>query len=297
MPDGSSATEQVSVVKPRTSNRIDEADARELRWYFGNPPIAGVFSESSFGAQLERAELFGLGGRPCTKCGGDRKSHKTGTGWATKSGKPYAAELKAFRKSEAKRLDFKGRGIRVCDAAAVDGWKRLGINAISPEQIASELPPRLVRPCPSCELSGWIPGRPRRRGVQTARPTGSSVTVGAREPGTGVDEQALARYGKLSRILEAVRNESALARAALEVFYRRDGGSIVDLAWLTPAGQEFVDRAPNPLGLTPETLLQNERDAQRSDPSTDRALVLGRIVRESTELWDHACQTWNLVTQ
>lgn len=277
----------------RAVNRISAEHARELRWRFSDPPIAGVFSESSFGAQLERAALFALGTRPCTKCGGDRKKERPGTGWAPKEAGSYEANLRKFRKAEAKRLQFKERGIRVCDASAVAGWRELGINAISPEEIASELPQRLVRPCPTCELSGWVPGRPKRRGVQTARPTGSSVRTGAREPSGGVDEQALARYGRVSRWLELVAGESPISRVALEIYYRRDGGTALDLAWLTPAGVSFLADAENPLGLTPDALLSNARDEQRKYPSAERGKHLADIARESAELWDSACEAWN----
>jgi hypothetical protein len=283
------ATELVLGV-PRASNRIEAADATELRWYFSDPPIAGVFTESSFGAQLERAELFGLGGRPCTKCGGDRQRGTLGTGFAPKSGKGYRGELQRYRRREAQRL-----GLRMVPFDAVQGWRDLGIKAASPEEIAAWLPDNLVRECPACHLVGWVQGRPRRGGPQTARPTGSSIQVGAREPSGSVNETALARYGRLSRLLEAVRHRSELARGALEVYYGPGGGSVTCLWALTDPGREYALSLPNPFHVSARQLLDNERSAQTESPSTERAKRLGPVARAASNLWDHASETWNLV--
>lgn len=55
--------------------RVNDEDARELRWFFGDPQVtallgASASGASSFGAQLERAALLGYGPMPCRKCGG-----------------------------------------------------------------------------------------------------------------------------------------------------------------------------------------------------------------------------------
>lgn len=85
MADGSGAlsgerTGAVLPTIPELANvpaRIESEDEGDIRWRLSNPSVATITQSSgAFGGQLERAECFGFGARPCRRCGGYRRKVK-----------------------------------------------------------------------------------------------------------------------------------------------------------------------------------------------------------------------------
>jgi hypothetical protein len=284
-------TEQAPVGK-----RIDAADARELRWYFSDPAIAGVGSGGTLGAMLERASVMAVQLVPCARCGGDRATDKPGSGWCAKGGGNYQKALKRYWRDDAKR-----RGLRLCaDIESAQGWRKLGpeyAKFVAGEEIAEALPDNLTKRCVQCEGSGMVQRRRNNRtGPQTVKSTGSSVH-GDPDAATWIDEQALARYGSIARLLDRARERSLLARAALAVYFAPAGGSIGSLWPLTDEGRRFWEETPNPQRVPPEALMQNERESNRVSPSVARTVMFSKIARQCADVWDETCAVWAQVSE
>jgi len=286
---GQEEQERPRVLGTSSSIRIDADDSRELYWVHTDPLVAGAGSNSGcFGAMLARAEMFAVKMYPCKRCGGDKHSDRAGTGSCHRDGRTYAVELRKYRRAKAKELKLRLVATSECAAE----WRALGIPAASGEEIAEELPERLTKHCQRCSGTGMVPGRPPRSGPQTARPTGSSKG-GNNEPSVMVDEGALQRYGRMSRLLAEVHRRSAEARAAIGIYFAPGSEGIPGLWPLTEAGRKFVSGLDNPHKLNPFELLHSEREAQRQNPNAGRAIVFGSIARECAECWHRTCKTWN----
>ncbi len=274
--------------------RIDANDARELRWYFGDPTIAGVGAGGSMGAMLERAAIMATHLVACQRCGGDRDTDTPGTGYCARGGGGYKKALNAYRKDFAKQ-----KGLRLVDTKEdAAEWRRLGVNNVaSADEVAEWLPDNLTKRCVRCEGTGMVQKRrSNSAGAQTVRSTGSSVH-GDPNAMHCIDEQALARYGAITRLLDAVRNKSLRARAALAIYFSPTGGSIGSLWLLTEEGGRFYERTDNPRHLAPEALMQNEREDNREHPRAERTIAFGRIASQCSAVWDEACAVWAEVSQ
>ncbi len=90
-----------STPAPPTGRRLMALEA-DLDWYFGEG--SSVFERSTFGSQLEHAELFALTTRPCFDCGGLPES-------------VYGGEVAGtgFHESGAECRKCRGLGWVVCD--------------------------------------------------------------------------------------------------------------------------------------------------------------------------------------
>ncbi len=315
MPSGqNSAFEQVSRVYTATPNRpsllfssssrIPTGDAIDLRWRFANPPLVGV-PEPGFSGQLERLAVFSFGVKPCTKCGGSTKGEgRDGTGWAP-AGKysklAYTAALRQFRRDAAAaegRVVVSASSLVTLGLFHGDGWgeQPIGDKVTTWERLAElypALPEEECRQCPSCKGDGNVERKTRSRRPLTARPTGSSVDGDGTAPSVSVDVVSLVRYGKISRVLERVAAVSLLARVLIEVYFSEGGGSVDALWEFTQAGRRLFERLPNPRELPAQALFENERAAQRENPTEERRLALGRVEAEANHEWSAACRVWN----
>lgn len=245
--------QRANAFQTETRKRRDPDDVKELKWYFASGGL-GVFSSSTFGAQLERAALFAFGGYECKRC--------RGTGCVASSRKKRRANE---RQAEMLRL--------------------VGID---PNKL---LPPALDRICGKCDGMGWVPRlrRTNNRGPLTAQMTGSSKRGG----GGGVDVGAvnLARLGAVQRRLDKVCEDGAMLRDALEAYYSPDGGAMTSLYPMTPAGKRLLRK--NPLGLPARQLIENEVKAQKDKPEGNRGALLASAESQSTELLNAAIDAWN----
>lgn len=282
------------------ATRIPRLHLRKLRWFFSNPPLAGVGRNGgTFGRELDRAWLFGFQTYPCARCNGNVWSNRPGTGRCPRRHKDlnptgrssYRSVLRRFRIAEAKRM-----GVRLVAEEAVDGWRELGVPAVSAEWIAVELPPELTQWCRWCRGSGMLERKPRRNGPITAQPILKNQPRG-RSGATGLDEEMdLERYGLLSRALQRVTDRSELARSALELYCAPENRAGMAALWpLTQAGPLFLRSLDNPRELSPSALLAEVRAAQAKDPDPDWSLALGAIARETAGIWDYTGAVWNVV--
>lgn len=280
-------------------SRIDAKDAADLRWRFRNPPLVGV-PESGFSGQLERASHFSLGMQPCVKCGGSVRDDRKGSGFAP-AGKylkfSYRRALTLYRRDWCKQNGYTVVSQRSIDmlglfAEAGEAAKKM----ITPERLAEvipDIPEKYCRYCPRCEGDGEVERRRAGKTPVTASPTGSSKGGNGAPASPVIDVVSLVRYGKISRLLEKVMSVSPWARGAIEVYMSEGGGSTHALWPFSDAGQRFLDTLPNPQGLPPDALFENERAAQETSPTDERRHALAAIVREVSERWDEACRVWN----
>jgi hypothetical protein len=303
MASQTSAVERVSVGLPHdrpsllfgSPTRIAAADAIDLRWYFRNPPLVGV-PESGFSGQLERAAAFSFGVMGCTKCGGRRtEPTRDGSGYAPsgKLGKVgYAAAWSLAMQELAKRDRF-----LIVTPGGADMLGLLGsIKTVTWEELREAhpyIPDYMCHQCPRCQGSGTVERRAGKKKPITARPTGGSMQGGGSAPTATVhDDSGVVRYGRISRLLEAVGRRSLWSRMAIEIYFS-EGGSVVALWRYTDAGRSWLDRLPNPAKLAPDALFENERAAQKANPTEARQRMLAAVVQEADERWDEACRAWN----
>jgi hypothetical protein len=286
---GTPQTNEVESAPAPTLVRLDPQHAKDLRWYFGENLIAGVAVASDMGIMLERAAIMAIRLVPCRACGGDDKQDKPGTGNRPRWGGSYEAALRRYTKGVAKE-----KGLRWMPTVEVaKGWRDLGIkNVVASEEIAAELPYKLTKHCLSCEGTGMKERRRNNRvGAVTARPTGSSMH-GNPDAMHAISVVGLKRWGRVNRQLEEVCEQSARARVALQMYYGPNGGSISCLWELTESGNRFLETTENLRKLTPEQRMQNFRNEQAAEPTSEGTKLLSGIARECAEVWDHACATW-----
>lgn len=259
--DGNGAPEQVSEAQEHDDidealtlldpgARLDAALERDLRWFLGDPPIAGLVADSGgFGGQLERAAAYGYGALPCRRCGGSwrqaRRSSdgelvitewRDGTGWLPSTrffppgvAQSYRRALAAFRERQVKEL----RLIVVGDGGnpAVNEEARALFAEIAPGQrmvtraelaaMFPSVPSELCKPCEACQGLGVVPRRTHKKLEVTARPTGSSVGKAGRHPDSmaTVAWDDFMRYRGVERVLEHVATTSPLHRIVLATYY------------------------------------------------------------------------------
>ncbi len=275
-----------------SGQRINEYHAKRFRWYFSDPPLAGIGGNAggNFGAMLERAEVFAINIVECRKCMGTGRCARTLRGFGS-----YELELRRHQRALAKE-----EGVRlVLDMEAYDAWRAVGVRDVAtPEMVAETLPDELTKPCPKCNGEGIVNKHVRASGPLTKDYGRNSKPLGTtRKPFFAVDDAAIAKYGQLSRTLERIRVESWVARVGVQLFFRPDSSGSIWCLWpLTDAGPAFLDTLPNPRNVAPELLMDNERAAQRAKPEPLRGKMLGFIGREAAMIWDHTCEVVNHVT-
>jgi hypothetical protein len=244
---------------------ISSTDAADLRWYFstGRRQIDGC---SNFGAMLDRLEQFGIHARPCLKCGGRNatfdddgnvvETEQDGSGFVWSSDDWQ-------RRKMLKRLGL-------LDGELAESWNG-----------------DLV--CRTCRGRGVVPGR--RGGsrnqwgtmkVRSSQQTPSDADTGG--------DGSLARLGYVSRILDRVKKRSARVYALLESFYSPGGESEACLWQFTPAGKTLLRK--NNMSLPERQFFANERNRQKEDPNTERALLFQAADRQAADLRMHMIQVW-----
>lgn len=274
--------------------RIPAADAIDLRWYFRSPPLVGV-PESGFSGQLERAAAFSFGVMGCTKCGGRRNEPtRDGSGFAP-SGKLGKVGYSEAWKLAMYELAKQGKYVIVNEGGAntldLLGWMKV-VTWGELREAHPYIPDYLCHQCPRCQGTGTIERRAGKKKPITVRPTGGSMSGGGAAPAVMIDAVGVVRYGKVSRLLALVGQQSLWARMAIEVYFS-EGGSVTALWRYTDAGLSWLDQLPNPRNLAPDALFENERAAEKATPLPERARRLAAITTEADERWDDACRAWN----
>lgn len=270
---------------------LSTADARELRWYLAGDALF-MPQGSTFGAQLERmANLVTTA--PCTRCGGKRNPFTPGTGRIpnvkSQQGKRlgYRAAIEWWQRKELKRM-----GVTVTSGRGLEAMQALGLAAVHKdevEEMVGPLPESLLERCKRCDGSGVTIQRQRTSGYATARPTGSSRAPWS-DAGAMMGDPNLARYGRASRRLAAVRSADPMGSAALEL-YHQPGGSYGSVWVMTDAGQELLE--DNPQRLHPQQLFVNLRAAHEKKPSARIATLFARAAFEAGQLVKRGARAWN----
>lgn len=240
--------------------KISNRDAAELREYFA-PRVIGD-CKSSTQAVIERLETYGHPMSACEKCGGDKRARVAGTGFiASRRAKAKARKLA--------QVEFKAEGLPAAMADMV---------------------------CPDCGGRGWTEKgpHPRQGRRATARPKGSSKTVGVREPNVG-DFGDFVAYRRVSRRLEQVRLRSPLAAAVLAAYYE-GGQECLRRVWaFTDAGRRIFERGGASRRSDPLVVFANELRQQEAAPALERQVLLERAEREASRLVELAHALWNIV--
>jgi hypothetical protein len=269
---------------------LSVADARELRWYLAGDALF-MPQGSTFGAQLERmANLIQT--EPCTRCGGKIRPYTPGSGRApnvrNQQGKRlgYRQAIEWWQRRELKRM-----GVTVTSGRGLDAMRALGLAAVHKDEIGEmvgPLPDSLLEKCKRCDGSGVTVLR-ERRGTPTAKPMGSS-----RKPwtdcGVMMGDPNLARYGRASRRLGAVRSADPVGSAALEL-YHQPGGSYGSVWVMTEAGTEML--SDNPQRLHPEQLFGNLRAANQEKANSRLSGLFSRASFEAGLLVRRGARAWN----
>lgn len=250
--------ESTLVLEP-VSALLSAGDTEDLRVYLRTGGF-GVFEHSPFGAMLNRAEMFAKVARPCLRCGGDRKRWIGGTGFVSRDTGKSPTEPSAKQKEWMALLDI-------------------------------ELPPALGDTlCGDCKGRGW--GMPRSRsqggGAITARPMGSSIR---QQAGVEMDVADLARLGRVSAMLNAVRATSIVSWATLEVAFAPHGTERSAGWHITPAGHKMLKT--NPQKLPPAQFFANERASQAADPKPNRKALFDAAETQWVAQLEQACRLWN----
>jgi hypothetical protein len=281
-------------------SRIPTADATDLRWYFRNPSLV-VVPESGFSGQLERAAAFSFGVMPCLKCGGSRaEPERDGSGWQP-TGKlaklGYLAALKQCRAEAAKKAGLLVVSARTAEVMTLftgfEGAEK--VKTISEPMLAElvpYVPDHLCIKCKRCLGTGVVERRTGKSKSITARPTGGSMEGGGDAPEVSIDTEGVVRYGKVSRVLELVARRRLWDRLAIQVYFSDGGGSVLALWPYTKSGGKLLSQVPNPDGLPPGAVFEQER-RRRHESGYTRAKQLAAVEREASERWDNACRNWN----
>lgn len=239
---------------------LDGEDQRSLQWFFTDGQCA--FEKSVFGAQLDRAMMMSHGTEPCDVC--------HGTGYADTP-----------RKAITKAIEM------------IAQWRADGADP-------KKKPLYKDTDCPECEGDGFVPvklhGSPQGR--ITAKPTGSSIKGGGREPSV----IALETYGLVIGKISRMSDESA---HALEAFFGMAGerwegdpnrGRIWGVLPLTPAGKKLVKRSREKTSqqgtLTDDQVLNVEAELQELAPDGNRGKLLETGRAQAVALFRRAEEAW-----
>lgn len=245
-------------------------DQEDLEWFFGKGQCC--FERSTFGPQLERAELFSFGVRLCPTC----------------DGRGYRESMDAsIRKAIAK----------------LERWQ-----SDNAERIAKGKAPRLPPAyddgtCPTCQGGRFVPRtKPLRAekkpGPITARPMGFEIRPAPGEP-RGDD---LERYGLVSVRLRDLPEQTV---AVLTGFFGwganwkddRKLGAIFGVEPLTPAGKTLLRRSRGRSHadeqMADDFLLATEVELELTQPKPGRAVLLAKARTQAVEMLRAAERDWN----
>lgn len=244
---------------------ISSTDAADLRWYFsvGRRQLEG---KSNFGAMLDRLEQFGTHTRPCLKCGGQRATFDD-EGNMTEPERDGSGFVWSSKEWETREM-LKRLGLLKGNMA--DAWQGDLI-------------------CKRCRGRGVVPGRRSGSGSQWGTMKVRRIQATPSDADTGGDA-SLARLGYVSRILDRVKQRSARAFALLESFYSPGGESEACLWHFTPAGKTMLRK--NSMSLPERQFFANERNRQKEDPNTERAMLFQAADQQAADLRLYMVQMW-----
>lgn len=247
---------------PEVSQHMPPEDARDLRWYLTRGGIA-IFSASSFGKLLERAELF-AGGEPCAKCGGEPGTLNGGCGFVPSDADRHREQ------TEWEKLHLAMMGIELDDV---------------PRPLADQV-------CGDCNGQGWRARfRTHARGELTARPTGSSKSSGS--PGVNVADVSVMRLGRVSGRLDEVSRRSPESARVLVAYYSREGDEMNAVVPLVPAGKTLLRRKKGSLDAI--RWLANESEDAKKKQDFQRLALLTTAGEQAKEAYRSSVVTWNQV--
>lgn len=328
----------------QVASRLEAADEIDLKWALDDPHVAGhVAGGSGFGAQLARAESYGLGPVPCRRCGGRYASRrevvKRGpdgaeqvlevvTDWREGNGRQPVRRFRKGGKRETYaqalgryRAEQKGAhniviGKRPRPAPGLQDVERtwavlVEAHAARGERLLTERQFRDMFPalpedeewsdvCEDCGGIGIVPRRTYKHEEVTVWPTGSSrLPARVRTPlratevvdavlgGGGIRDGSAAirvddveRFLMVQLVLTDVCRLAPIARATLERYYRpRLEGSNTGF----PEGLQGAEQANGATALF--ELVGGPGDGEAGQKTQQRRVW---------ELYDFACQCWNL---
>ncbi len=239
------------------SDVLDDFDAQDLKWYFKVGGLA-MFSSSTMGPMLERAEMQGSHARGCRACGGDPKRNIGGTGW-TVGKKPKVTKVTP-------------------EQLAIAQWAK----DIFRQRIFAD------EPCRKCSGTGWRPAGRRvvPRALQTARPMGSSVKKSS--GGGSVLVKHMEVLAIVGRRLDQIGPEDA---ATFLAYFDDDGGSIMAVWALTPAGRTLLRR--NSTDLDPVRFFENQRLDQEQHKDAGRQALFDAADEQAASRISRASLKWN----
>lgn len=270
---------------PEVSSTLDSQDTADLRWFFRTGGL-GVFSGSTFGAQLERAALYARRIKRCSRC--------RGTGF--QEGNDEKAERRMRKTTPEERAWMASKRRKIREAVPLGGDSQ----------------------CRKCLGMGWLPMHRRQKPKAstpdiTARPTGSSKR-GKVEQSVTIADGDIARLGRVTARLERLAGVSPVHVSVLEAYHGPDFTPAADerrrpseeppsfgglfCVWrFTPAGKTLIRRGGS-IATTGEyglAILANELEAQRSRPDPNRRALLDACQQQAAELYAAACRVWNQV--
>jgi hypothetical protein len=258
------AAEEKSEVKASNTNALRRSDEADLEWYwcFGE----SLFHRSTFGSQLERAELMSYITERCLVCDGEGIV-PTGACKGCRGMGFCSSRLKGNPSKHAEQT-------KSCPGCDTRGKRR-----------------RLTGPCDICGGAGYVEA--------DFAVVGSHGGEG--EPSYTPDDGALRRYAVTSRRLSLTERRSSRAPVLLEAMHglqglrwaRTDFGRLYAVVPFTEAGGAILRRDPNPAELTPHSLFENIVAAQagKKDPGKGKQIAKG--LEEAAELYSGACSAYN----
>lgn len=247
----------VRKIADRDRPTLSHGDEDDLRMYFAHG--ADFFAApSTFGRELEQAELFSVQLRPCKRCGGsdaywegdELVPERGGTGFITSS--------------------REWRALQLMQSIAAEGGKHI------------DLPGDVT--CPRCRGRGWV-SRPLSRAVTpTVNLTGSSVVGSNVEPGGDLGK--LERFGRIDRWLFRLARRSRRLWQVCAGYYAPEG-SLAALWVLTETGEAMYEGRIN-RALNEAEFFHVERDLQVTQPRADRATAFAQCDKEARNLLEEA---------
>lgn len=262
------ATTAKSRTREDPSGRLRTRDETNLEWFwcFGE----SLFSRSTFGAQLARAEMESFATHACAKCGGNGFDSEDGSCSGCRG-----MGFVAYRRTHERRPQTV-LSTRDCPGCDTPGKRR-----------------RLPGECPLCKGNQYV----------ETRAIGAGGRVNGEEQGYTVDDEALRRYAVISRQIATLERESVRARIVLELFLglyglrwgRTQWGRIYAVGPATETGSAMIAAASNKHGLSPLSLWENIVADQAKKGGIAHGKQVQRAVQECASDYADACRTFNRV--
>ena len=259
---------------------LPDGDRQDLIWFFGAGQVA--FERSTFGYQLERAELFTFGSMRCRECDG-RGYLKS----MDESIREAIVNLKQWQEANAGRIRLGRTRDRAGDANQ---------NPLVPPDYDDGS-------CPKCKGAGWVPRATKhpRAGRVTAKPIHGQARQVPEEPST----DALERYGSVSHQLGKLsKSHVATLGAYFGIFgshWENDPnrGRIWAVRAMTQAAHKLLRMSrnrtkdtENDRELRQDEILNVIAEVQSVNPQRQRGELLAATLGQAETMLEQAEKAW-----